>query len=264
MKLTNGILAAIATAAACIIVVVGTATIAESPLQNDRSNDSVHTAATQSSGGSGMVGSDSLKPPKIVLFKRPTGPLPNWMTDAGNSAESNATEEAIMKLLRRRVRPDFNNTPLRVVVETWAAELNIPILVDTVALESAGGATAEDPVTLSVIPEISFQSALRLVLDPKDLTYVIEDEVMKITTKDQGSARIRRMYDLAHFLTSNERIGELIGLIYNTVSANWDIDGGEDVIAAFGPVLVVYCPIEVQNDIECLLFELSKMSTENF
>ncbi len=91
------------------------------------------------------------------------------------AAGSSASEKRIYDSLKDTVKPDFNNTPLQSVIDGWATDMQIPIVIDKIKLEAAGGATAEDPVTLST-PEISLRSALRLILDPKELTYVIEDE----------------------------------------------------------------------------------------
>ncbi len=109
------------------------------------------------------------------------------------SSGTSPNEKRIYDALKTNYRPDFNATALRSVIETIASEKNIPIILDTVALEG-GTATPEDPITLTGIPEISLRSALRLILEPLELTYVIEDEVMKITTKDVGSARVLRIY----------------------------------------------------------------------
>jgi hypothetical protein len=167
-------------------------------------------------------------------------------------------------MIRQTVHPDFNNRPLRSVLEAFAAELKVPIVIDTVTLEGAGGTTPEDPVTLTGIPKLSLQRALRLILDPKELRYVVEPEYLLITTKDQGSARALRTYDLAYLLPSNEKVTDLIHLMMTTIPSSWDVDGGEDTLVCFGSMLVACCPEETQLAIEGLLFELSKMNKENF
>ncbi len=228
------------------------------------------TNSSQGNAAQGMMGTQeaaSQKTPptiKIVPFTKPSGPLPNWMTDGGTFAEEeNAAREQIRKRMRQTVRPDFNNVPLRSVIENFASEFKISMIIDTIALEGAGGATAEDPVTLT-LGELSLQRALKLILDPKELCYIIEPEYIQITTKDQASARRLRTYDLAYLLPSNEKVLDLINLIMTTVAASWDIDGGEDSLVPFGSMLVANCREETHLAIEGLLFELSKMSKENF
>ena len=58
-----------------------------------------------------------------------------------------------------------------------------PSTVDEKALEAAS-MTDEEPITKTVQPGIKLKSALRLILGKYDLTYMIKDEVLMITTKD--------------------------------------------------------------------------------
>ncbi|MFM8214979.1 MAG: FecR domain-containing protein, partial [Pirellula sp.] len=103
----------------------------------------------------------------------------------------NEAERRIFRALRERDEANFNNTPLSSVMQTLADRYNIPIVIDQKALEEES-VTAEDPVSLNV-PEISLRSALKLILEPLNLTYVIQDEVMKITNK-KNSANVVRVY----------------------------------------------------------------------
>ena len=57
---------------------------------------------------------------------------------------------------------------------------NIPIIIDAEALEDEGIAT-DSPVTRT-LTGVKLRSALKIILQPLDLGYVIEDDVMKITT----------------------------------------------------------------------------------
>jgi hypothetical protein len=96
----------------------------------------------------------------------------------------NESERRIYSSLDRKVEAqDIPGLPFSQVIKRFAAELDIPIIIDDRALADASIQT-EEPVTLDV-PSISFRSVLKLILNPLELTYVIEDEVMKITTKDE-------------------------------------------------------------------------------
>ncbi len=99
--------------------------------------------------------------------------------------------------------------------------------------------------------------------DSELLAIIIEPDHILITTKDNGSGRTLRTYDLAYLLPSNALFTEVINLIQVTVKANWEVDGGESTIHPFGSMLVVSCPEEVHLAIVGLLFELSKMNKEN-
>lgn len=80
---------------------------------------------------------------------------------------------------------DFNETPLRDVVTQIEDAHGIQVELDIPALEDAG-LDPDSPITRS-LSGISLRSALRLILGDSQLTYLIKDEVMLITTKDKAS-----------------------------------------------------------------------------
>jgi len=203
---------------------------------------------------------------KIVQFKIPSGPLPNWMTSGGTIAEEeNKAREILRNDLRKLVKPDFNNVPLRAVIDTLFRETNIPFIVDEVSISNAGRVTLEDPINFTGLRDMSVQRVLKIILDPLELAYVVEPDYLKITTKDHSSVRVLRTYDLAYLLPSNEKSQELAKLIQTVVPAEWqDNQGrGEDRLTVFGSMLMASCPEEAHLEIEALLFSLSKMSKEN-
>ena len=83
----------------------------------------------------------------------------------------------------------FQETPLRDVINQLKDKYDIPILADKKAFEDAGLDLDTTLVTQSV-SGISLRSALRLILGDIDLTYLIKDEVMLITTKDKAAENL--------------------------------------------------------------------------
>ena len=83
----------------------------------------------------------------------------------------------------------FQETPLRDVINQLKDKYDIPILADKKAFEDAGLDLDTTVVTQSV-SGISLRSALRLILGDIDLTYLIKDEVMMITTKDKAAENL--------------------------------------------------------------------------
>ena len=108
-------------------------------------------------------------------------------------AGTNPSEQRIYRALGETFTPDFNGMTLRDVKVELADRFKIPIVFDEIAIEG-GISSPDDPVTLTDIPEISLRAALNLILTPLELTYVIDDEVMKITTIDEADAKILRVY----------------------------------------------------------------------
>ena len=114
------------------------------------------------------------------------------------------TELKIYRALNERSDVNFNGTPLAGVVKTLRAQHDIPIIIDELALDELS-ITLEEPITLE-LPEVSFRSALKLILEPLQLTYVIENEVMRITS-NRKSANVARVYPVADLVVPIIRMG---------------------------------------------------------
>ncbi len=94
-------------------------------------------------------------------------------------------EEKIVQELDKPTTFDFTDESLDGVRETIMERHGFDIVLDKVKLEEESVATDATDITLKV-SEISLKNALKLLLDTKNLTYSIENEVMKITTKTDG------------------------------------------------------------------------------
>ena len=81
---------------------------------------------------------------------------------------------------------DYTEQPLQDVVAQMSDDYGIPIQLDRIALEEAG-IGFDVPVTVS-IHRISLRSGLKLMLRSLDLTWMLRDEVLMITTK-QGAEK---------------------------------------------------------------------------
>jgi hypothetical protein len=121
----------------------------------------------------------------------------------------NESERRIFRALRERGEAQFNNQPLSGVMQYFSDTYGIPIVIDPKGLEEET-VTPEEPVTLNV-PEISLRSALKLILEPLNLTYVIQDEVMKITNK-KNSANVVRVYPVGDLVVPVIQLGGGMGM----------------------------------------------------
>ena len=99
---------------------------------------------------------------------------------------------------------NFNGTPLAGVIKIFKTLHDIPIIIDELALDELS-ITLEEPITLE-LPEVSFRSALKLILEPLQLTYVIENEVMRITS-NRKSANVARVYPVGDLVVPIIRMG---------------------------------------------------------
>jgi hypothetical protein len=177
------------------------------------------------------------------------------------SESADAAEAHILRSLDTSVSFDFHEQPLQEVVEYFSSLTNLEIQMDIKALEDAS-IGADTPVT-GALSSVTLRSALRSLLGALDLTYVIKNEVLLITTPEKaGNELITRVYlvrDLVVVRTGDRvfhNYAQLIDLITATIApTTWDEVGGPGAIHEFrhSAALVVSTTREVHEQIEPLL-----------
>jgi hypothetical protein len=147
---------------------------------------------------------------------------------------------------------DFSDEPLQNVIGFLQSEYAIPVEIETPALEDAGIAL-DEPVTAN-FNNISLNSALRLMLERKHLTFVIQDEVLLITTPDAAEARLMAcVYDVRDLIgddNEGKHIAALVDVILSCVaSGSWAENGdGEAEIKRLQPGLLVISQTRAAHD----------------
>jgi general secretion pathway protein D len=91
-------------------------------------------------------------------------------------------ELEIERRLKTPVSLSFRERPLAEVLEHLAKLAAVNLHLDPQGLEEEGIAS-DTPVTIDLTQDISLKSALNLILEPLHLSYVIKDEVLKITSE---------------------------------------------------------------------------------
>jgi hypothetical protein len=165
---------------------------------------------------------------------------------------------------------DFTQVPLEEVVNLLQEEYGIPIQVDAAALEATGLDTTEE-VTVN-LHNISVRSALELMLKQLQLTYIIENEVLMITTPEEAESQlVTCVYDVRDLVrkadsasgTSNPAdFKPLIDTITSCISRNtWRDNGGGDAdIRPLQPGLIVISQTRaVHDDIRSLLATMREL-----
>ena len=111
-------------------------------------------------------------------------------------AKQGPSEKKIRDALKSATQLEFFDAPLSDVIDYLKDYHDIEIQLDTRALEDVG-ITSQSPVT-KTLKGISLKSALRLLLRDLSLTYVIEDEVLLITTPEEAENRLStKVYPVA-------------------------------------------------------------------
>ncbi len=121
------------------------------------------------------------------LKDHPTPPAAKQKPNEKSAAE----EERIAKALDKKITLKFDKTPLSEVARQIATHAGINLVIDSLGL-SDEGVTPDEKITIDV-KDVTLSSALQLILKPLRLAFLIQDEVLKITseTRVQGPLEVR-------------------------------------------------------------------------
>ena len=127
---------------------------------------------------------------KEIEFPKNWGEMSKRRKDKYGPDNRIRTDEEIRieKSLDRQISLHFESTPLAQVIKHIATVADINIVLDRPGLEEEG-VTSNTPVSIDV-DGIRLSSALNLVLQPFNLDYMIEDEVLKITSRLRQQGRM--------------------------------------------------------------------------
>ncbi len=171
--------------------------------------------------------------------------------------------------LQQPVTCEFVETPLADVVAFLRQAARLPIVIDARSLDDVGLGT-DTPVTIS-LQEIPLRSALRIMLRELDLTFVVRDEVVLITTPESAENRLQTLvYPVAELAEdtseplladqASERFELLQDIVTHLIAPDaWSEVGGAGVIAPYDDanVVVISQTEEVHEQIGALLAALA-------
>lgn len=161
-------------------------------------------------------------------------------------------EKAILKALDTLMEVDFNNTTFQEVIDYLQKRTGVTIAVDKLSLGDAG-ITYETPVTAKI--RASTRGVLRKILGELNLTYIVKDEAIQITTVPRAQATLTtRNYYVGDLVAATgmgfnplfnqiqmaAAVQQLAVLITQTVEpASWAVNGGLGTIA-FNPITMSF------------------------
>jgi hypothetical protein len=180
-------------------------------------------------------------------------------------------DDAIRKALEKKANVDFAEVPLAQVIDSLASDHSISVLLDKKALDDAGVGT-DTPITFK-LSGASLRSVLKGMLKELDLTWVISDGVLTVTTVDEAGQRLTtRVQDVTDLLTPRKAESEVVTIpvenlekpLIDTIQAivaptTWDDVGGPGSAKLFNGMLVLSQTDEVHEEIAKLLGELRKV-----
>lgn len=114
-----------------------------------------------------------------------------------NRRRYSPAEVEIQRSLSQMVDVQFDNVPLREVINALETQANINLHLDPAGM-AIEGVTSDVPITLTLTKPITLRSALNLILEPKRLGFVIQNEVLKITSAQTKDSDVYvQVYDVA-------------------------------------------------------------------
>lgn len=124
------------------------------------------------------------------------------LQDANNGeSRLSQAEQDIQRKLITEVSIKYANRPLGEVIDELSAVTGVPMVLDLRAL-NAVRVTTDTPVTLQLPSSIKLKSALNLILNSLELTYVIENDVLSITSLEAKRSKVYpRTYRVTDLVT---------------------------------------------------------------
>ncbi len=186
------------------------------------------------------------------------------MTDEGPSTPEGLhwkargkSESARIAKIRSRLRQQtdvaFNEMPLSQVATFFSDQFNVAIVIDVRALKETG-LTGHEQITMNM-PEVPFEEALSLILEPLQLDYKVHPGYIEITTAKKGASI--HTYDISELLESDTEdsrrmIADIVASFMTDMASN-----DNNKLLTSGSRLIVNCREGVHKKIEYLLYELS-------
>ena len=182
--------------------------------------------------------------------------------------------QQLVKALEKEVELNFNDTPLNEAIRAVGEKIGANFVVDSRSLDEEG-IKVTTPVSI-VVSGLSARPALRLILKPLHLTYVVKDEVIMIVSRQRAKGElIVTTYAVADLLAIEPAgvektdaphiesgLKQFIEVIQSTVSPDsWDVAGGSGSVRSYATTrsLVIRQTRDVHDEIANLLQRLREL-----
>ncbi|MHB8866399.1 MAG: hypothetical protein ACYC6N_28775 [Pirellulaceae bacterium] len=182
---------------------------------------------------------------------------------SGNRVPSSPLE----RQLASRVSLSFGQLSLAALTEMLHQQFSINVMLDHRALDDVGLGPESD-VSATRLSGVVLEDALHIVLNQTDLTFLVRDEVLVITTPEEAENQLEtRVYPVADLVDGGRSVRDipdawlddydtLIETITSSIAPDtWDEVGGAGSIESFPPScgLVISQTRTVHRQIEPLL-----------
>ncbi|MFN0056174.1 MAG: hypothetical protein ACKV0T_28840 [Planctomycetales bacterium] len=198
--------------------------------------------------------SESKKPPS---GKRSASPP---LKDLRLQSEEESAEERIEQSLSETVSVNFGELALARVLDQLKSQHKLPLWIDRRGLDDAA-VSLDQPVTL-VLENVHLETVLNLLLEPLQLEWVVQDEVLKITTLQRAALGAEtRTYEIQNLIDAGHTPEELIEAIEKCLAPDsWGDKAHQGAIRHSGGILICRQSQRVQSLVAGLLMELDLLA----
>lgn len=183
---------------------------------------------------------------------------PNWLVGGRTAMEAMEKNRAGMS---QQIEFEFNAAPLQQVIEWLSEQTNMSFELNAEEIELGGVASVDSPITAT--GKGSVREFVRRIGNALELTYVIHESTVEITTQDNAASKPNvRFYDLSFVLPNSANAQALVIAIEKTVSPD-DWQNGDASIALVGSMMIVSAVDTVHQRIEVMLHQLAMMNPAN-
>lgn len=171
----------------------------------------------------------------------------------------------IESALEKTLSVDFDERPLKEVVEYLRAQTGAVMFADVHAMDDVG--LSYDVPVSAKLSDIPLRSVLRHILHDFHLTWTVRDGVLLITTPEEAEWCMEtEMYDVLDLIKLHDRAApdeydydSIISLVTATVEpTTWDTVGGAGSIEAFRGGVVITQTQDVLDQVSDMLAMLRK------
>lgn len=143
-------------------------------------------------------------------------------------------EKLIDSMLKRDTDANFPKVPLYETIVYFSELHNIPILLQDKYLEEVG-VTREEMIDVN-FKDQSLQNVLDYILEPLDLTYVVDKEMVLVTTKERAARMFKtRVYPVEDLCRSSpDGYSALEMVIRNARIGDWKPRGMDKLTPIYG------------------------------
>lgn len=195
----------------------------------------------------GGFGYPTQPPPPLVTWTKPNGDKPQWLITGSTALQAN---EDLRQKLETASQLDLTDSPLTVALTELQAKSMIVYSLNQAALKEQ---SIDPEVPVNISGKGPIRELLRRILSPLGLTYIVCEDYIEITTADEALSRpVLRTYDLAHVMSDNQSLNELLNCIQNNIAPEY-WESGDSSLGSIGSLLIVRATEEVHYEISKLL-----------